>query len=237
VVDRAEDERWAGFLDRLVHDLREPLRSINVFSELLAEMAKDRLGAEGDRVLSEIFAGASRMRTLLEVVAAWSLALRESSVSAASVATGASLQSALRIVVARFDDQIRACDATVIGVGLSPVRPALNVSLERLMQLLENLIGNALRFRSEAPPVIRISAAPEAGGIWAICVEDNGIGIAPEDRDAIFRPFMRVAGNKYPGAGLGLSICKSIVEAHGGTIRLESAPGRGSICTFTLPEA
>ena len=105
------------------------------------------------------------------------------------------------------------------------------------MQLLENLISNSLRFRSEAAPVIRISAAPETAGMWTISVEDNGIGIAPEDCDAVFKPFMRVAGKKYPGAGLGLTICRSIVEAHGGTIRMESAPGRGSLCTFTLPMA
>jgi len=105
------------------------------------------------------------------------------------------------------------------------------------MLLLRNLIGNSLRFRSKAAPAIRISAALETTGMWAIQVEDNGIGIAPEDCEAVFKPFMRVEGKKYGGAGLGLSVCRRIVEAHGGTIRMESAPGRGSTCTFTLPEA
>jgi len=224
-----DDAQWAEFLDRLVHDLREPLRSIHVFSELLAEIAGGRLGTEGDRVLTEILSGASRMGTLLEGLSGYSLALREPSESSAA----ASLQSAFNIVVAALDGQIRACDATVTGIDL----PKLNVRLERLMQLLENLIGNSLRFRSDASPVILISARPEAAGMWAISVEDNGIGIAPENCEAIFKPFMRVEGKKYPGAGIGLSVCKRIVEAHGGTIRMESAPGRGSICTFTLPEA
>lgn len=228
VITHQPDEQWAEFLDRLVHDLREPLRSINAFSELLAEMAKGRLGAEGDQVLTEILGGTSRMRTLLEGLSAYSLALREPAEGA-----GASLQSAFKIVIAALEEQIRACDATVVGADL----PRLNVSLERLMQLLENLIGNSLRFRSEAPPTIQVSAAPEADGMWAISVEDNGIGIAAEDCAAIFRPFMRVEGKKYPGAGLGLSICRRIVEAHGGTIHMESTPGRGSVCTFTLPEA
>jgi signal transduction histidine kinase len=220
-------DRDAGFLDRLVHDLREPLRSIGAFSELLAEIAKGRLDAESDRALSEILAGASRMRTLLDGLSGYSLALHESS-------GPASLQSAFRIVAANLDNEIRACDASVTGVDL----PKVNVSLERSMQLLENLIGNSLRFRSEAPPVIRLSAAPEvAAGMWAICVEDNGIGIAPGDCETIFEPFMRVAARKYSGAGLGLTICKRIVEAHGGAIRMDSAPGRGSICTFTLPAA
>lgn len=227
------EAQWAAFLDRLVHDLREPLRSINVFSEVLAEMAKDRLGAEGDELLSEIHAGSSRMRTVLEGLSGYSLALSESTGSGT-----ASLQSAFQIVLAALDDRIQACGATVTGPDLlEQGLPKLEVSLDRLMQLLENLIGNSLRFRSEAQPVIRISAVREAGGMWAVSVEDNGIGIPPEDCEAIFTPFMRVEGKKYAGAGLGLSACKRIVEAHGGTIRMESTLGRGSVCTFTLPEA
>jgi light-regulated signal transduction histidine kinase (bacteriophytochrome) len=227
-VSTQEDEQWAEFLDRLVHDLREPLRSINAFSELLAELAKGRLGEEGDRVLTEILAGATRMRTVLEGLAGYSLTLHEPRESAA-----ASLQSAFKIVVGQLDDEIRRCDGTVTGVDL----PKVGVSLEQSMQLLQNLIANSLRFRSKAPPLIRISAAPEATGMWSIRVEDNGIGIASEYLEAIFKPFMRVEGKKYPGAGLGLAICQRIVAAHGGTIRMESTPGRGSICTFTLPEA
>jgi signal transduction histidine kinase len=219
-------ERDAEFLDRLVHDLREPLRSIGVYSELLTEISNGRLGAEGDRVVSEILSGAARMGTMLEGLAGYSLALR------ASQGGSASLQSAFRIVTANLDDEIRGCNASVTGVGL----PTVSVSLDRLVQLLENLIGNSLRFRSEAAPAIRITAAPEAGGeMWEVCVEDNGIGISPDDCETIFKPFMRVAGKKYPGAGLGLAICRNIVEAHGGTIRMESAPGGACICRFTLP--
>jgi signal transduction histidine kinase len=225
-MENTEDNQWAEFLDRLVHDLREPLRSIGVFSELLEENAKGRLDAEGAQALGEILGGAAKMGTLLEGLSAWSLALRES----ADSGSPASLQSAFTIVLAELDDRIRAADATVTAVNL----PELNVSLDRLMQLLLNLIGNSLRFRSEAAPVIRVSATPEAAGMWAIQVADNGIGIAPDDCEAIFKPFMRVEGKKYGGAGLGLSICKRIVEAHGGTIRMESTPGHGSVCTFTL---
>jgi signal transduction histidine kinase len=220
----------AGFLDRLVHDLREPLRSIHVFSELLAEMAKDRLGGEGDHAVSEIFAGTLRMRTLLDSLSAYSLALRETSVASVQ---SASLQSAFKIVVAALGEQIRASGATVTAVDL----PRVNLSLERSMQLLENLIGNALRFRSDAPPVIRVSASSGDDGMWMIRVEDNGIGVAREDCEAIFEPFMRVAGKRFPGTGLGLTICRRIVEAHGGTIRMESSQGQGSLCIFTLPEA
>jgi signal transduction histidine kinase len=228
-MKNTQDSQWAEFLDRLVHDLREPLRSIGAFSELLEENARGRLDAEGDRALGEILAGASKMGTLLAGLSGYSMALRE---SGDSVSAG-SLQSAFKIVVAELADQIRACGATVTAGNL----PAVNVTLEGLMRLLRNLIGNSLRFRSKAAPVIRISAVLETTRMWAIQVEDNGIGIAPEDCEAIFEPFMRVEGKKYGGAGMGLAICKRMVEAHGGTIRMKSAPGQGTVCTFTLPEA
>jgi light-regulated signal transduction histidine kinase (bacteriophytochrome) len=230
-TSESQDERWGEFLNRLVHDLREPLRSVNAYSQLLAESAKNCLDGDGDQSLQEIFSGAARMRNLLDGVAAYSHALNESALK--SPVVPASLQSALKIVVANLDDQIRACGATVSGAGL----PKVGLGLERSMQLLTNLIGNSLRFRSEAPPDIRVSAVPEESGMWAISVADNGIGVAPEDCQAIFKPFMRVDGRKYGGVGLGLSVCRKIVEAHGGTIRMESAPGGGAICTFTLPEA
>jgi chemotaxis family two-component system sensor kinase Cph1 len=218
-------------MDRLVHDLREPMRSIHVFTELLEEKAKDILGAEGDEFSSEIYGAAARMRTLMDGLSHYSLALHET--KAASVPASASLQSAFRIVSANLDEQIRSNQATVTASGL----PRVAVGLERSMQLLENLIANSLRFRGESAPVIQLSAHEEEGGMWAVSVEDNGIGIAPENCEAIFQPFMKVEGKKFPGAGLGLSICKRIVEAHGGSIVMQSTPGQGSVCTFTLPQA
>jgi signal transduction histidine kinase len=223
------------FLDRLVHDLREPLRSISVFSELLVEMAKGRLGEEGDRVLSEIPAGVLKIGALLEGLSGYSLALREPG----EPVSAASLQSAFKIVVAELHERIRESGATVVGANL----PRVNVSLERLMQIMRNLIGNSLRFRSDAAPVIRVSAELNVSGLtdgttmWIIRVEDNGIGIAPEECEAVFKPFARLEGKKYGGVGLGLSSCKRIVEAHGGTIRMQPASAGGSICIFTLPEA
>lgn len=225
VLKHTENEAWAGFLDRLVHDLREPLRSISVFTELLNESA----GAEGDQALREIPGGVSRISTILEGLSGFAIALRES----AACAAPASMQSAFRVTVAELDQQIRACGASVTAHDL----PRVNVALERLMQLLKNLIGNSLRFRSQAPPVVEISAAMETPGIWTIRVQDNGIGIPAEECERVFEPFARVEGKKHGGAGLGLTICRAIVEAHGGGIRIESLPGRGSTCIFTLPEA
>lgn len=226
-----EDEQWAAFMDRLVHDLREPMRSIHVFTELLEESAKDKLSDGGAEFFREIYGGAARMRTLMDGLSQYSLALHET--KAAAVPAAASLQSAFKIVSLNLDEQLRSNEATVTAAGL----PRVAVGLERSMQLLEYLIANSLRFRREAAPVIQLSAREEEGGMWAVSVEDNGMGIAPENCEAIFQPFMKVEGKKYPGAGLGLSICKRIVEAHGGTIAMKSTLGQGSVCTFTLPEA
>src|SRR5437764_11969663 len=199
------DTEWAEFLDHLVHDLREPLRGINAYSQLLNEVASDRLGAEAETAVAEILTSALRMKTLLDSLSGFSAALREAGETAG--ASSSSLQLALNIVTAAMEEQIRSAGANVTATDL----PKVAVKLERSMQLFENLIGNALRFRAEAPPVIRVSARKAAEDFWEIQVEDNGIGIPPEECEAIFLPFMRVQGRKYPGAGLGLAICRQIV--------------------------
>jgi signal transduction histidine kinase len=229
VRNHTENAKIAEFLERLVHDMREPLRSVGAFAELLAEVGAGKLGEEGDLALREMPAGVSRIRTLLDSLSAYALALGEPD----ECNSPASLQSAFKIVVGGMDQQIRACGATVTAENL----PTVSLRLERAMQLLGNLVGNSLRFRSEAAPVVRISAVMEDPGMWTIRVEDNGIGVPPGEREAVFRPFARGDGRKYGGAGLGLTIAKAIVEARGGNIRLEPASGGGSICVFTLPEA
>jgi light-regulated signal transduction histidine kinase (bacteriophytochrome) len=231
-TEPAQDQntQWAEFLNRLVHDLREPLRSMNAYSELLGESAQDCIGDDGHHALHEISVGASRIRALLDGLAAYSQALNESSVL---TAMPSSLQSAFKIVTANLDEQISAAGATVQAEGL----PKVPLSLERSLQLLTALIGNSLRFRSAAPPVIRVSAISLDDGMCAVTITDNGIGIAAEDCEAIFQPFMRVEGRKYGGVGLGLPACRKIVEAHGGTIRMEPGLDGGAVCTLTLPEA
>jgi signal transduction histidine kinase len=220
-------ENRAQFLDRLAHDLREPLRAVHAFSELLNEAAKDRLDPECGRFLEEILAGSSRMGIILDALSRYALALGEKETGAE-----ASLQLAFDAAIASLDGEIQASGATVTSDPL----PRVGVPLERLIQLLGNLIGNSLRFRQNAAaPVIHVSAQLLSPDQWTIRVRDNGIGVAPEDREAIFKPFVRVHGRKYPGVGLGLTICREIVENHGGTIRIEPAKDAGSLCTFTLP--
>jgi signal transduction histidine kinase len=222
------DQNWVTFLDRLAHDLREPLRTVHTFSELLQEAAKGRLDPECDQFLEEILAGSARMGVLVDGLSQYALALEEKDAGAE-----ASLQLAFDAVVAALDDKIQASGATVTSDPL----PRVGVRLERLIQLLENLIGNGLCFRGDAAPVIHVSAQPGPGDQWTIRVSDNGIGIAPEDREAIFKPFVRIHGRKYPGVGLGLTICRTIVENHGGKMQLEPGAGAGSVFAFTLPAA
>ena len=222
-------DNWAQFLDRLTHDLREPLRAVHAFSELLNEAAKDRLDPECVRFLEEILAGSSRMSTIVDALSRYALALEEKDTGAE-----ASLQLAFDAAIAALDGEIQASGATVTGDPL----PRVGVRLERLIQLLDNLIGNSLRFRQNAAaPVIHVSAQLLSPDQWTIRVRDNGIGVAPEDREAIFKPFVRMHGRKYPGVGLGLTICREIVENHGGTIRIEPAKDAGSVVVFTLPAA
>jgi len=169
------------------------------------------------------------MQELMDGLSAYSLAVHEASAGPSTT----SLQSALKIVLANMDEKVQAANASITSGNL----PRVALSLERAMQLFEQLIGNALKFRSEAKPVIQISACEQEAGMWAVSVVDNGIGIPPEQLTAVFRPFVRVEGKRYPGAGMGLAICRKIVEAHGGTMWMESTPGKGSTCTFTLPGA
>lgn len=225
----AEDREWADFLDRLIHDVREPLRSIHAFSELLREIAPDRLGAEGMEATGQVLSGTARIRQLMEGIAEYSVALRETDTPDPGPA---SLQLAFEMAVDRLAEQIRQCGANVVAEGL----PRVNVSLQRLMRLLENLVGNSLKFRGDVPPVIHVTAAPDGDG-WNIQVRDNGIGIDASDSESVFQPFTRVHGRKYPGVGLGLAVCRKIIEAHGGEIRIGPREGGGAICSFWLPSA
>jgi signal transduction histidine kinase len=224
-----ENGQWPYFFDRLVHDLREPLRSVYSFSELIRELAAGRLGNEGEQAVQEILGAATNMRVLIEGVSrfAWTL-------DPARSAAEASLQLAFNMASLKFDRELVEAGGTLSGEQL----PRAGASLEQLNFLFENVIGNALRFRAESAPEIRVTAVPEReSGYWLIRVEDNGIGIPEADMETVFRPFARLHGRKFPGAGLGLTGCRNIVESHGGRIWMESRPDGGCVCCFTLPVA
>jgi signal transduction histidine kinase len=112
--------------------------------------------------------------------------------------------------------------------------PTVSGNPTHLFQLFQNLVANAVKFRGKADPVVRISAQAD-GNCWQFAVADNGIGIERKDFDRIFQVFQRLHGKEYPGTGIGLALCKKIVERHGGRIWVESAPGSGTTFLFTLP--
>jgi light-regulated signal transduction histidine kinase (bacteriophytochrome) len=114
--------------------------------------------------------------------------------------------------------------------------PVIKFNETQLLQLMQNLIGNALKYRGEAPPRVRISAEREEGG-WKLSVSDNGIGLDMRHAGQIFRPFKRLRTGDDSGTGIGLAICKKIVESRGGRIWVESVPGAGSQFSFTIPDA
>ena len=125
-------------------------------------------------------------------------------------------------------------EATGASVTHDPL-PEVEADEVQLVQLFQNLIGNALKFQGAQPPRIHVSAA-ERPGAWEIGVRDNGIGIDPQYFERIFMVFQRLhSKGEYPGTGIGLAICKKVVDRHGGRIRVESAPGQGSTFYFTLP--
>ena len=114
--------------------------------------------------------------------------------------------------------------------------PTIEGDATQLIQVFQNLVGNAIKFRDEKAPSVHVSAERKANE-WVFAVRDNGIGIAPEDSERIFRIFQRLHGRgEYPGTGIGLAVCKRIVERHGGRIWVESKPGNGSVFYFTIPD-
>jgi PAS domain S-box-containing protein len=209
------------------HDLREPLRTIASFCELLEDdIARDdkASAAEDMRVVKE---AASRLNRLVQDLLALSRSGKQE-INAKPMPLGESFA----LVRAALHTQISQTGATVTAEELPEVKGD-PVHIERVLQ---NLISNAIKYQPKvANPVIKVFAR-RLGQWWAIHVQDSGIGIAPEYHDRIFGAFKRLHGqHEYEGSGIGLAICKKTIERHGGTIRVESAPGKGSAFIFTLP--
>jgi signal transduction histidine kinase len=232
-MTRDRDQEWPLFFDRLLHDFREPLRAVQSFSELLRETSGSSLNADGNQAIDEILAGSGRLRILLDSLSKFAWTLEQDPEH--ETGKGSSLQLALDMAVMAMDEPIASSGATVIGENL----PRVRMGLPRLARLMENLLANSLLFRSETPPRVEVTAREDSGDPerWLIEVADNGIGIEPGDCEAVFRPFVRIHGRKYPGAGLGLSACRNLVENCGGSIWMESGVEKGNVCRVRLPKA
>ncbi|HEX6908932.1 MAG TPA: ATP-binding protein [Longimicrobium sp.] len=210
------------------HDLQEPLRMVSSYTQLLARRYRDKLDDDAHEFIGYAVDGVQRMQSLISDLLAYSrVGSRGGSLEATSLDTA----------LARTLDMLRVpLEEAGAEVTADPL-PTVRADPVQMGQLLQNLVGNALKFRGEAPPRVHVGARRD-GAEWIISVRDNGIGIAPEYAQRIFVIFQRLHTRAdYPGTGIGLAICKKIVERHGGRIWVESAEGRGSTFHFTLPAA
>jgi PAS domain S-box-containing protein len=209
------------------HDLQEPLRMVVGFLNLLEERYKPQLDENAAKYINFAVDGARRMSQLISDLLAYS---RVEHIGPNILPVD--LKNVLDSAKANLRNSIQESTAEITHDEL----PTVPGNPTQLTQLLQNLIGNAIKFRREgASPKVHVGCSRE-GDHWLLTVRDNGIGVAPEYREKIFMIFQRLHGReKYPGTGIGLAICKKIVERHGGRIWIESKPGEGSTFFFTLP--
>jgi PAS domain S-box-containing protein len=209
------------------HDLKEPLRTVATCLELARRKYTGKvLDGEAGQLMDAAVAGAHRMNDLVEALLQYSQAGEVTEPAIEPVRA----DKVVRDAIANLQSAITETHA-LVSYGRLPVVTANPL---HLAQVFQNLIGNALKYRSERPPRINVTAL-EQDQQWVFTVEDNGIGIQPEYQAQIFGIFKRLHGNEYPGAGIGLAICKKIVDRHGGSIWVESEVGKGSRFSFTLP--
>jgi PAS domain S-box-containing protein len=208
------------------HDLQEPLRVMSSYSQLLEKRYKDKLDNDARDFINFIVEAANRMQGLINDLLAYSRANRLQTPD-----TEVDCDQVLKELTKAMDPTVKSVRGRIVFEKL----PVVWARESAIMQLFQNLIGNALKFRSEEPPVINISVAREKNE-WVFSVKDNGIGIEPQYRERIFQIFQRLhTRDKYPGTGIGLSICKKIIENIGGRLWVESDYGKGSTFYFTIP--
>ncbi|HJT71181.1 MAG TPA: ATP-binding protein [Terriglobales bacterium] len=208
------------------HDLQEPLRMVAAYTQLLAERYRGKLDENADRYIGYAVEGATRMQGLLEDLLAFSRVGRGGG-SSAPIDVNVVVDEAMRNLAVSLKENS-------VMVTRNPL-PTIVADRFQLVQLFQNLIANAIKFHGKDVPQVRISSEKQ-GEEWAFAVADNGIGIAPEHQEFIFKIFQRLhIRSEYAGNGIGLAICKKIVEQHGGRIWVESELGHGSTFRFTFP--
>ena len=224
---RKANEDLNQFAYSASHDLQEPLRILSVYSQLLERDYSQQLNGTAREYLGFLVEGSRRMQMLLRDLLAYIQATGASRENVTTVDTNA----VVKRVVENLKKRISESQAEIVSEAL----PELRMEEVHLVQLLQNLIGNAIKYRGDAPPRIEISAE-RAGDDWLFRVKDNGIGIPPRYHSQVFGIFKRLhTREQYPGTGIGLAICQKIVERYGGRIWVESAEGSGSTFLFKLP--
>ncbi len=226
-LDRSERDTQR-LLDGAVHDLRSAQRGITTSTEILRSVVGQAANADTEAAFQRLLEGTAKMNLILAGINNYSLSLPGAGHSFGSVPMGSILRSALAsldreihesgaVAIIEFPDDCQVC-----GDG------------ERLRVVFRTLVENALKYRSAAAPQLDIRAKQDADS-WIFSVADNGIGIDAKYWKDLFTPFKRLHGSEIPGAGLGLAICRKIIEAHRGRIWIESEPGKGTTFLFTLP--
>jgi PAS domain S-box-containing protein len=218
----AELERFAYVAS---HDLQEPLRMVSSYTQLLEKRYKDKLDADAHDFISFAVEGAKRMQNLINDLLTYS---RVGTRGKPFEPTDC--EAVFDAAIANLSVAINENKAKVSHDPL----PVVMSDEGQLVQLFQNLIGNAIKFHGKRPPRVHVSAKPD-GDKWVFSIKDNGIGIDPQYFERIFIIFQRLHGEGYPGTGTGLAIAKRIVERHGGRIWIESAPDKGSTFYFTIP--
>jgi hypothetical protein len=207
------------------HDLQEPLRTVVTFTQLLADRYQGKLDAEADEFMNYVISAAIRMRQLITDLLNYSRTVHHDGVPLKEVPLNEAVDLAAHNLQLAIEES-----GTVLETG--PL-PAVYADKVQMIQLFQNLIGNAIKYKGQDSPVIRINAG-QNNQEWVVSVCDNGIGIPAEYKEYIFGVFKRLHGNARSGTGVGLAICKSIVERHGGRIWVESEPGQGSTFKFSI---
>jgi len=224
---RHRNEELGQFSSIAAHDLQGPLRNIRNSVQFLAKRYEGQLDETADQFIHHIVNAAGQMHQLVQAL------LRYAETGEPNSALKlVPVQEIVQAALANLKTDLEQSAAEVICETL----PLIKADASQLFQLFQNLIGNALKYRSTRRPEITIRAVTQYYG-WLFSISDNGLGIAPERRDEIFAPLKRLHGPEIPGSGIGLAICKKIVERSGGRIWVESEAGQGSTFYFTIPSA
>jgi light-regulated signal transduction histidine kinase (bacteriophytochrome) len=212
------------------HDLKEPLRMVTSFMELLKNKHGQDLNEKAQLYINFAIDGGRRMRNMIDDLLELSRVGREHSVK-----TWEPIRDIIHEVLENISTQLKDADAKVIIETELPLLPVHRSDIARLFQ---NLLINAVKFRRKDTPPVLVIAAEEVGDVWQFSIADNGIGIEREKFERIFEVFARLNGDEnYEGSGIGLAVCKKVVNYHGGTIWIESEEGEGSTFYFTLSQS
>ncbi len=212
------------------HDLQEPLRQVTNFVQLIAQSADQRLNEEEQKFLGFVVEGAERMEHLIRALLSYS----QLGHGEHGPHTEVDLKAVVDQVIAQCSERIAEAGATIT---VNPLPPVIGDPVQ-LGDVFQNLIVNAIKYRRpEEPLKIEIGAQEQNPKEVRISVRDNGQGINPTYHELIFLPFKRLHGRDIPGTGIGLAICRRVIEVHGGKLWLESVPGEGTVFHFSLPLA